>query len=111
MKAIELVRNHAGLWTFGIFVLAVLGGMVGIGAWALDAQKQVVVGIVEKKEAALKGQVDGKEAALKGEIDTSRMILERLESRVDRGFQRMDKRLDTLEADLKLILQRLPSSK
>lgn len=101
---VEWARNHAGLWTCGIFIVALLGGIGGLGVWALNAQKQVVVGIVEKKETALKG-----------EIDTTRVILERLESRVERlesrvdmGFQRMDKRLDILEADLKLILQRLP---
>ncbi len=89
---IEWIKNHAGLWTFGIFVIAVLGVVGALGAWALEGQKKAVLAIVEQKEATLKG-----------EIDSTREILERLEkkvddvnTRVDAGFNRMDTRIDAI---------------
>lgn len=71
--AIEWIKKHAGLWTFGIFVAAMLGVVGAVGVWGLEVQKKEVLAIVEQKVATLKGEIDG-----------TREILERLEGRVER---------------------------
>ena len=32
------IKEHAGLWTFGILMVVVLTALCGLGAWALAAQ-------------------------------------------------------------------------
>ena len=49
-----------------------LHGIGGLGVWAFNAQKRDVVGIVEKKEEALKGQIATETATLKGRVDTNK---------------------------------------
>lgn len=35
VATIEWIKNHAGWWTFGLFVIAVLGFVGELGVWAL----------------------------------------------------------------------------
>ena len=75
---IDRIKEHAGLWTFGIFVVAALGlGWKGWG-WIVSAQEAVVVRYDEKLQVQIRGEVGKLEGKIEGNERLFQIILEQL---------------------------------
>ena len=106
----EWLEKHGGYWTFGLFLLALLGAMGGVGVWGLnaevakqDAKVESVSTFVRKVSAVADADIRRVEEKVEGEV-------KRLDNRADTGIEligqinarldRMDDRFDRMDAKL-----------
>ena len=86
-KLTNWIKDHAGLWTFGILVVAILGLLGGIGARALESQDRKIM-------AALTAEAK----RLDTRIDNNKELLQRIDKNIDALGKRMDQKIDNLSA-------------
>lgn len=113
----EWLEKHGGHWTFGLFVLALLGTMGGAGVWGLNAQDARHDAKVESVSSQVKrmsaiagsgirrveGKVESEVKRLDNRVDTTLELIEQIGARLDRmddRFDRMDDRFDRMEVKL-----------
>ena len=93
------IKDHAGLWTFGILAVAVLGLLGGIGVWALESQDRKVMVALTAEAKRLDARIDGNKELLQ-RIDRKIDALgERMDQKIDGLTDRIDKILDSLQAE------------
>ena len=100
-KLTHWIKDHAGFWTFGIFVVAILGLLGGIGVWALDSQDRKIMATLTAEAKRLDTRIDGNTELLKlidKKIDRVDQKIDGLGARVDKKIDNMDKKIDDLSA-------------
>ena len=95
----EWFKKTSGYWTFGIFLLALLGGMGGLGHWGLNAQDAKQDAKIEKASAVaeselnrVEGQTGSEVKRLDGRVDTNLELIKQISVKLNG----MDRKLDTL---------------
>ena len=81
------IKEHAGLWTFGILMVVVLTALCGLGAWALAAQdaKQLARNNILKTNLTVEvKRLDGDIADLKNVLQAVSGKIDRLDIKIDR---------------------------
>ena len=113
----EWLEKHGGQWTFGLFLLALLGALGGMGVWGLSAQDarqnarvESVSADVERVSAVAESgirRVEEKAGAeikrLDNRVDNNLELIRQIDARFDRvdeRFDRVDERLDRMDARL-----------
>ena len=115
------IREHAGLWTFGILMVVVLTALGGLGAWALAAQdakqfarnnilqtnltvevKRLDGDIVDLKNVlqAVSGKIDRLDIKIDKKID-------KLNMKIDRKIDKLDMKIDSAKKEIKGDIQRI----
>lgn len=93
-RAIQWVREHAGLWTLGILILGILGLQGGIGHWALNLHDEKLTSQLQSEVKKLDGRIDGTKELL---VRLSRQIA-RMDGKIDKLAENMDRKLEQLNA-------------
>ena len=103
----EWLEKHGVYWTFGLFVLAFLGTVGGLGVWALDAQDARQTARVERVSAEVGNVSTAAESELRRVVGKVEAEVKRLDSRddstldlirrLDARFDRVDERLDRVD--------------
>ena len=120
----EWLEKHGGQWTFGLFLLALLGALGGMGVWGLSAQDarqnarvESVSADVERVSAVAESgirRVEEKAGAeikrLDNRVDNNLELIRQIDARFDRvdeRFDRMEERLDRMDARFDRMDERL----
>ena len=120
----EWIKKQSGYWSFGLFILALLGTVGGLGVWALNAQDARQRAEVEKVSAVAGSAIDrvekqtGSEVArLDARADAALELIKQINARLDRvddrfdrvddKFDRMDEKLERMDARLDQMHARL----
>lgn len=120
----EWLEKHGAYWTFGLFLLALLGTMGGAGVWGLNAQdarqdaKVESVSVQVNKASAVaesdirrvEEKVESEVKRLDNRVDTTLELIEQISARLDRmddRFDRMGDKLDRMDAKLDTLLMRV----
>ena len=103
----EWLEKHGGPWTFGLFLLALLGAMGGMGVWRLGAQDARQDARVESVSAIAESGIRRVEEKLVSEVkrldnrdDTILELIRQIDARFDRvdeRLNRVDERLDRVD--------------
>jgi len=111
------IREHAGLWTFGILMVVVLTALCGLGAWALAAQDAKQLARNNTLQTSLTVEVkrlDGDIADLKnvlqavsGKIDRLDIKIDRLDMKLDKKIDKLDTKIDGAKKEIKDDIQRI----
>ena len=95
----EWFKKTGGYWTFGIFLLALLGAMGGVGVWGLSAQDDTQTArggeVSTKAESEIKRIEDKMTSEVKrvdGRVDTNLVLIRDINTKLNR----IDGKLDTL---------------
>ena len=90
------IREHAGLWTFGILMVVLLTALCGLGAWALAAQdaKQLA------RNNILKTNLTVEVKRLDGDIADLKKVLQAVSGKIDRLDIKIDRKIDELDAKI-----------
>ena len=93
------IREHAGLWTFGILMVVLLTALCGLGAWALAAQdaKQLA------RNNTLQTNLTVEVKRLDGDIADLKNVLQAVSGKIDR----LDMKLDGAKKEIKDDIQRI----
>lgn len=73
------IKDHAGLWTFGILMVAILGLLGGVGLWALESQDRKIMTALTAEAKRLDTRIDG-----------NKEILQRIDKKIDAVDQKID---------------------
>ena len=113
----EWFRKQSGFWTFGLFILALLGTVGGLGVWALNAQDarqraevEKVSAIAESATHRVEKQTGSEIARLDGRADAALELIGQVDARfnrVDDGLDRMDEKPERMDARLDQMHARL----
>ncbi len=113
----EWLKKQSGYWSFGLFILALLGTVGGLGVWALNAQDARQRAEMEKVSAVAESAIDrvekqtGSEVArLDSRADTALELFRQVDTRfnrVDDRLDRVDDRLDRMDEKLERMDARL----
>ena len=113
----EWLRKHGEHWTFGLFVLALLGTVAGLGVWGLNAQDARQTAEVEKVSAIAESAIRrveekaGSEVKrLDSRVESNLGLIKQISARLDRmddRFDRMDVKLDRMNGRLDQMQGRL----
>ena len=111
------IKDHAGFWSFGILVVAILGLLGGIGVWALESQERKIMAVLTAEDKRLDTRIDGNTELLKRidkKIDRVDQKIEELSARVDEKIDnlssRMDQKIDGLSARMDKKIDNLSAS-
>ena len=93
------IREHAGLWTFGILMVVVLTALCGLGALALAAQdaKQLA------RNSILKTNLTVEVKRLDGDIADLKNVLQAVSGKIDE----LDMKIDGAKKEIKDDIQRI----
>ncbi len=113
----EWFKKQSGYWTFGLFILALLGTVGGLGVWALNAQDARQTAEMEKVSAIAGSAIRGVEAKAETEVkrldsrvESNLGLVKQINARLDRmddRFDRMDVKLDRMNGRLDQMQARL----
>ena len=113
----EWLERHGGYWTFGLFLLALLGALGGLGVWSLGAQDAKQNARVESVSAVAESsirRVEEKAGAeikrLDNRVDNNLELIGQIDARfdqVDERLDRMDARFDRMDARFDRMDERL----
>ena len=97
------IREHAGLWTFGILMVVVLTALCGLGAWALAAQdaKQLA------RNNILKTNLTVEVKRLDGDIADIKNVLHAVSGKIDKLDMKIDTKIDGAKKEIKDDIQRI----
>lgn len=113
----EWIRKQGGVWTFGLFILALIGTVGGLAVWGLNAQDAKQNAKMEKLSAVAtaairtvdeKAEVEVKR--LDNRVDTTLELIKQINARLDRvddRFDRVDVKLDRMDTRLNKMDTRL----
>lgn len=102
----EWLKKHGGYWTFGIFLLALLGSMGGLGIWGLEAQDEKRV--ISDEKIAEVAAAENKRVEEKTEAE-----IKRLDTRADTNLEligQMNAKLDRMDGKLDMLLMRVSAT-
>ena len=93
------IKEHAGLWTFGILMVVVLTALSGLGAWAIAAQdaKQLA------RNNILKTNLNVEVKRLDGDIADLKNVLQAVSGKIDK----LDTKIDGAKKEIKDDIQRI----
>ncbi len=95
------IKDQAGLWTFGILVVAILGLLGGIGLWALESQDRKIMTALTTEAKRLDTRIDGNKEILQRidmKIDAVDQKIDNLSASVDQKIDKLSARVDNLGA-------------
>lgn len=97
------IKEHAGLWTFGILMVVVLTALCGLGAWALAAQdaKQLA------RNNILKTNLNVEVKRLDGDIADLKNVLQAVSGKIDKLDTKIDTKIDGAKKEIKDDIQRI----
>ena len=97
------IKEHAGLWTFGILMVVLLTALCGLGAWALAAQdaKQLARNHILKTNLAVEVK------RLDGDIADLKNVLQAVSGKIDKLDMKIDKKIDGAKKEIKDDIQRI----
>lgn len=104
------IREHAGLWTFGILMVVVLTALGGLGAWALaaqDAKQFARNNILQTNLTVEVKRLDGDIADLENVLQAVSRKIERLDIKIDRKIDKLDMKIDSAKKEIKGDIQRI----
>ena len=104
------IKEHAGLWTFGILMVVLLTALCGLGAWALAAQdaKQVARNNILQTNLTVEvKRLDGDIADLKSVLQAVSGKIDRLDIKIDRKIDKLDTKIDGAKKEIKDDIQRI----
>ena len=104
------IKEHAGLWTFGILMVVLLTSLCGLGAWALAAQdaKQVARNNILQTNLTVEvKRLDGDIADLKNVLQAVSGKIDRLDIKIDKKIDKLDTKIDGAKKEIKDDIQRI----
>ena len=104
------IREHAGLWTFGILMVVVLTALCGLGAWALAAQdaKQLARNNILQTNLTVEvKRLDGDIADLKNVLQAVSGKIDKLDMKIDKKIDKLDMKIDGAKKEIKDDIQRI----
>ncbi|MCY3822297.1 MAG: hypothetical protein OXG62_00310 [Nitrospinae bacterium] len=104
------IKEHAGLWTFGILMVVLLTALCGLGAWALAAQdaKQIARNnILETNLTVEVKRLDGDIADLKNVLQAVSGKIDKLDIKIDKKIDKLDMKIDGAKKEIKDDIQRI----
>ena len=104
------IKEHAGLWTFGILMVVLLTALCGLGAWALAAQdaKQVARNNILQTNLTVEvKRLDGDIADLKNVLQAVSGKIDRLDIKIDKKIDKLDTKIDGAKKEIKDDIQRI----
>lgn len=110
----ERFKRQSGYWSFGLFLLALLGTVGGLDVWALNAQDARQRATVEKVSAVagsdirrVEEKADSEIKRLDNRVDNNLELIRQIGARLDRmddRLDRMDDKLDRMDDKLDALI-------